>query len=845
MFEKEKMSEKILKEILNHDEDAKDASKIEIISPLSTTELFESQYDALVECVEKRRGVLQLPMGGGKSLISLSLARVISKLRESTYAEKASVDPLRPGDSQEKEPGELGGYLSNGITLIVCSKSMIGEWIKEIKKHFPNISYRYGKKKKVIHSPIYYEIYHKDYLDIKDATKFAPDSSSTSSSSSKSSEEQEQSGEEKSEANSSEKKINVNEDSSFSVSESEVDEKFFAKPVRKTLNFNNFIPDEDTNIVITTTETLAICYKKYYSQLNEYLIHRTPEMPPTITYHIPSDDEVYGFKNDFLFGQRFDAIFFDEIQNYCSFKTKTCKAACCINAVYRWGLSGTPIKEPTDNNIFGLYMMTGLPFTNQFVKTKEYLSNAKLFKGHSAYFVIRTPDQLTYIQIPEKEEIIERHGISPEESKFLDIFKAIFTNFYEKAEELKAKKEIGGLKGKEINKAMAKNRMSYLAALIYLRQSCICPKIAVDSIESNFERKQLKKKKMEEKEKALSRKKKVVDSDDSSDEEYETLKKKTSSKKSKLPSESKKASSYSETRRSLSASSASDIDEELKDLNIEEEVVLPPGVEENEKEFNVEIMERMQEEIDKFGLRDYVDNPENYYSSRIKEIFRIVKKYGPEDKIVIFSTSRQTITKLEELMDEETKVLEEERMNEKEKKKSIEIFDEPRPLFILGSSMSLDERIQLLEQFEESKNGILFLTYKIGSAGLNLQSANVMILVDFWWNVVESKQAIARVHRQGQTRKVKIHLLTANTGIENILFEKQKQKETIIEGQMKGAYKTPKKRKDAKTNIGAFMFGVIKEEEGNVKLLRALYPGKQSALPLQLQPAAGAKQPPV
>ena len=107
--------------------------------------------------------------------------------------------------------------------------------------------------------------------------------------------------------------------------------------------------------------------------------------------------------------------------------------------------------------------------------------------------------------------------------------------------------------------------------------------------------------------------------------------------------------------------------------------------------------------------------------------------------------------------------------------------------------MSQEKRAKVLEEFKKDSepDSILITTYDLGSDGLNLQCAHVVIIMDFFWNHSTTNQAIARVLRYGQLAKeVFIYLFTSNTGIERALFHKQQDKLAIAEELMNGAQKT-------------------------------------------------------
>ena len=101
----------------------------------------------------------------------------------------------------------------------------------------------------------------------------------------------------------------------------------------------------------------------------------------------------------------------------------------------------------------------------------------------------------------------------------------------------------------------------------------------------------------------------------------------------------------------------------------------------------------------------------------------------------------------------------------------------------LKSALNIKQRGALVDNFRQSENNSIMITsYELGSDGLNLQCANVVIIVDYWWNSSKTQQSISRVLRNGQSNKeVDIYFFTSNTGIEKCLFEKQEDKNLLLE----------------------------------------------------------------
>ncbi|KAL6600669.1 SNF2 family N-terminal domain-containing protein [Neocallimastix sp. 'constans'] len=98
-----------------------------------------------------------------------------------------------------------------------------------------------------------------------------------------------------------------------------------------------------------------------------------------------------------------------------------------------------------------------------------------------------------------------------------------------------------------------------------------------------------------------------------------------------------------------------------------------------------------------------------------------------------------------------------------------------RHLRLDGSTKS-EERSDLLKKFnaENSPYMIFLLSTRAGGLGLNLQSADTVIIFDSDWNPHQDLQAQDRAHRIGQTKEVRIlRLITADSIEEKILARAQ------------------------------------------------------------------------
>lgn len=86
------------------------------------------------------------------------------------------------------------------------------------------------------------------------------------------------------------------------------------------------------------------------------------------------------------------------------------------------------------------------------------------------------------------------------------------------------------------------------------------------------------------------------------------------------------------------------------------------------------------------------------------------------------------------------------------------------------------DRIGLVEQFENAAEGIFLISIKAGGTGLNLVSAQDVIIYDPWWNPFVEQQAIDRAYRIGQKNPVTVYKLVAADTLEEKIIEMQQEK---------------------------------------------------------------------
>jgi non-specific serine/threonine protein kinase len=96
---------------------------------------------------------------------------------------------------------------------------------------------------------------------------------------------------------------------------------------------------------------------------------------------------------------------------------------------------------------------------------------------------------------------------------------------------------------------------------------------------------------------------------------------------------------------------------------------------------------------------------------------------------------------------------------------------------MLTGSMAASDRDHSVKQFQQDPGVQVFLlSVKAGGTGLNLTSADYVVLLDPWWNPFAEKQAIARAHRIGRTKNVFVTRFISTSTIEEKILALQARK---------------------------------------------------------------------
>jgi superfamily II DNA or RNA helicase len=96
-------------------------------------------------------------------------------------------------------------------------------------------------------------------------------------------------------------------------------------------------------------------------------------------------------------------------------------------------------------------------------------------------------------------------------------------------------------------------------------------------------------------------------------------------------------------------------------------------------------------------------------------------------------------------------------------------------------------RAKAIADFKDGSNPVFLISLKAGGFGLNLTEADFCILLDPWWNPATEAQAVDRVHRIGQTRKVMVYRMVSKDTIEEKVMALKASKAQLFDSVMEGA----------------------------------------------------------
>lgn len=109
------------------------------------------------------------------------------------------------------------------------------------------------------------------------------------------------------------------------------------------------------------------------------------------------------------------------------------------------------------------------------------------------------------------------------------------------------------------------------------------------------------------------------------------------------------------------------------------------------------------------------------------------------------------------------------------------------PYLRLDGSTPSSKRQELVDSFNKTSAQVCFaflLSAKAGGVGLNLIGASRLVLFDVDWNPSTDMQAMARIHRDGQKREVRIYRLLVAGALDEKIWQRQVTKMGLADSVM-------------------------------------------------------------
>ncbi|MEY9837519.1 DEAD/DEAH box helicase [Streptacidiphilus sp. EB103A] len=148
-------------------------------------------------------------------------------------------------------------------------------------------------------------------------------------------------------------------------------------------------------------------------------------------------------------------------------------------------------------------------------------------------------------------------------------------------------------------------------------------------------------------------------------------------------------------------------------------------------------------------------------SAKLRRLCEIVAEaVAAGEKVLVFSYFRDVLTVAQEAIAAEV----------------------PALLGPLSGRAGPDERQRIVDRFTAvSGPAVLLAQIQVGGIGLNLQAASVVVLCEPQVKPALEQQAVARAHRMGQTRRVRVHRLLTPDSVDQRLLRLLSRKQNLFD----------------------------------------------------------------
>jgi ATP-dependent DNA helicase len=146
----------------------------------------------------------------------------------------------------------------------------------------------------------------------------------------------------------------------------------------------------------------------------------------------------------------------------------------------------------------------------------------------------------------------------------------------------------------------------------------------------------------------------------------------------------------------------------------------------------------------------------------------------------------------------------------------------------IDGSVKLNERQDQIEAFneEDSEKNIFLLSTRAGGVGINLASADTVIIYDSDWNPHMDNQAQDRAHRIGQKKDVFVYRMCMESSVETLVLERANAKRSLSRMTMSGNFSSSKNV--SKSSLGKEIIEKLLEDD--VKMNETLLKGTEGGI---------------
>ncbi len=156
----------------------------------------------------------------------------------------------------------------------------------------------------------------------------------------------------------------------------------------------------------------------------------------------------------------------------------------------------------------------------------------------------------------------------------------------------------------------------------------------------------------------------------------------------------------------------------------------------------------------KKGNESYIDR---FHSPKLDKAIQLVTDYAKQgEKVVVFAKFIETISRLQS-----------------------ELIKRGIRAEVLTGKLNKTQEEKVKQSFMDGPAQVLIIQLQKGEHTLNLQVARRVVFVEYDWSPASVEQAIGRVHRKGQTRKVFVDFLVTKGLIDDKILKTVKTKTKV------------------------------------------------------------------